>query len=252
MSRRAERHNVTDWLALHELDAAACRRILDSGELELASAPAGRRLSAAGRDPIDPEAAWLRTADAMHAFFPLQRSIIHDTHLHTVRTLVPHHDRSRRGLTLDNGPLKYPTIVYSHLGKASDCFVIAHEFGHALQIRASQGKFVPPVLREVCAFMAETALLSHTLHGDEALYRSLCDVWHRDNLKYLGKDLDCLRSALSRPDMPYSYSWNYPLARYLAINFAQRYSTDRMWTLFEGSLSLSKVLRELDLDPGPA
>jgi hypothetical protein len=252
MTRQAERHTLSDWLALHELDPAACRRILDAVAREAATSSAGHKRSALESYTLDPETAWLRTADAMRAFFPAQRNMIDDTFEKTVKTLVAQRNKSRRALTLDTGPTTYPTILYTYLGEPSDSVVIAHEFGHAVQIRASQGKFVSPIIREVCAFIGEMALLSHALYSDAAQHRRLSQVWHKDNQKYLGTDRDQLNSALLRPEMAYSYSWNYPIARYLAIQISQRWSRDRMWTLFEGNLSVRGALRELDFEPSLA
>lgn len=250
----SKRHSLSDWLALHELDAVACRRILDAAAREAACEPAGhnKRSALGSYYALGPEADWLRTADAMRAFFPAQWSIIDDTFQKTVKTLVEQRNKYPRALTLDNGPTTYPTILYSYLGKPSDSLVIAHEFGHALQIRASQGKLVPPIIREVCAFIGEMALLSHALCSDAAQYSRIFKVWHRDNRKYLGTNRDHLNLALSRPETPYNYSWNYPIARYLAIQISQRYSRDRMWTLFEGGLSVRGVLRELAFEPSLA
>jgi hypothetical protein len=244
------RHTLSDWLALHELDPVACRRILDAISLEVATAPVRDERPALERDALCPESAWLRTADAMRAFFPAQRSIIDDTFEGTVKTLVNQSNKPRRALTLDNGPTAFPTIIYSYRGEASDCLIISHEFAHALQIRASAGKFVPPIIREVCAFLGEWTLLSHAKSTDAAQHRRLSQVWHNDNRKFFGSDRRRLASALLRLEMPYSYSWNYPIARYLAIRTSQRYSRDQMWTLFEGDLSVQQILRELAVEPG--
>jgi hypothetical protein len=246
------RHSLSDWLALHELDAVACRRILDVAPRDVTKAAAGSTWSASERYALDPEAAWLRTADAMRAFFPAQRSIIDDTFEKTVKTLVDQRNKSRRALTLDNGPTTYPTILYSYRGEPSDSLIIAHEFAHALQIRASRGRFVPPIIREVCAFLGESALLSHALYNDAAHYDRLYQVWHNDNQKFFGTYKERLNSALLQPEMPYRYFWNYPIARYLAIRISERCSRDRMWTLFEGDLSLRGVLRELAFEPSLA
>jgi hypothetical protein len=249
MTLQAERHSLSDWLALHGLDPSDCRSILDAAAREVASAPGGDKWSASGGDAPDLETAWLRTADAMRAFFPAQRSIIDDTFQKTVKVLVPQRNKSR-ALTLDNGPETYPTILYSYRGEPSDALVIAHEFGHAVQIRASRGKFVSPIMRETCAFIGETTLLSHALCTDTAQHRRLSQAWHKSNNKYLGTDKHQLNLALLRPELAYRYSWNYPIARYLAIQISQRCSRDRMWTLFEGNLTVGGALRELGFEPG--
>jgi hypothetical protein len=249
MTRPAERHSLSDWLALHELDPAVCRCILNAMAREVPSASAGHKWPALGSYALDPETAWLRTAAAMREFFPAQRSIIDDTFEKTVKTLVARRNKRRKALTLDNGPITYPTILYSFLGEPSDSLVIAHEFGHAVQIRASRGKFVSPIMREVCAFIGEMAQLSHASRGDAAQYRCLCQVWDKDNQKYFGPDKDQLTLALLQPQMAYSYSWNYPIARYIAIQISLRCSRDSMWTLFEGNLTVRGALRELEFEP---
>ena len=98
----------------------------------MATARAGHKRPPFERDEFRPEAAWLRTADAMRAFFLEQRSIIDETFEKTVKTLVSQPNKPRRALTLDNGPTAFPTIFYSHRGEPSDTLTIAHEFAHAL------------------------------------------------------------------------------------------------------------------------
>jgi hypothetical protein len=245
------RHSLSDWLALHELDAVACRRILDAVPRDVTK-PAVGHTESSERHALDAEAAWLKTADAMRACFPAQRSIIDETFEKTVKTLVDQRNKSRRALTLDNGPTAYPTILYSYRGEPADSLIIAHEFAHALQITASRGKFVPPIIREVCAFLGEGALLAHALYSDGAHYRRLHQVWHNDNHKFLVTYTERLNLALSQPQTPYRYFWNYPIARYLAIQISEQCSRERMWTLFEGDLSVRGVLRELAFEPSLA
>lgn len=239
------RHSLSDWLALHELDAETCRSILETTTHKAVGGPPARtRPNVAYRAP-DLEAAWLRTAEAMRNFLPEQQGIIDDTFENTGRILVEQRGKSGKALTLDNGPTAYPTIVFSYRGEPSDSVIIAHEFGHALQIRASRGKFVAPVIREACAFLGEGALLSHTLQRNAEQSTHLVRVWQRDNYKYFGIQRDRLRTALLTPDAPYKYSWNYPVARYLAIRISEQCSRDWIWRLFEGETSVRDVLREL-------
>ena len=246
---RSRRHSLADWLALHELDQVTCRGILDAMTPKAAGGPTTRKRLNLGSQKIDSEVAWLTTADAMRDFLPEQQSIIDDTFENTAKIVVEQPDKSRKALTLDNGPTAYPTILFSYRGKPADSLVIAHEFGHALQIRASRGKFVPPVIREVCAFLGEGALLSHALQRNAAQYSDLVRVWQKDNYRYFGAQSDRLRAALLRPDASYMYSWNYPIARYLAIQISEECSRDWIWGLFEGETSVRGVLRKLAFSP---
>jgi hypothetical protein len=155
----SRRHSLSDWLTLHELDPATCRRILEAMASAAPSGPAGDE----GRayQPIEPEVAWQRAVEALRDLLPGQQSLIDDTFEKSARILVDQAGKPRKSFTLDNGPGTYPTIVYNYRGAPSDSLVIAHEFAHALQIRASGGKFVVPLIREACAFLGESALLSY-------------------------------------------------------------------------------------------
>jgi len=242
-------HSLSDWLALHELDPATCRRILDAMERDAAGKPAApKRLNSVYQE-LDLEAAWLRTLEAMRDFLSEHQSIIDDTFEKTAKIVLDRPNKSRKALTLDNGPTEYPTIFYSYRGEPADCLIIAHEFGHALQIRASRGKFVPPIIREICAFLGEGALLSHALDCGEAQYKHLVQAWREDDRKYCGPQRDRLYAALLQPDAPYRYSWNYPIARYLALQISEQCSREWIWSVYQGKSSVQDVLRETGFFP---
>ena len=240
-------HSLSDWLTLHELDPASCRRTLDAMTREAAGRPATREGSSAAYRAPELEIAWRRTVDAMRAFLPEHRNIIDDTFENTARIAVDRTDKPGKAVTIDNGPAAYPTILFSYRGEPSDFLIVAHEFGHALQLRASQGRFVPPIMREVCAFLSEGALLSETRRNDPARHVYLSRAWRDDNRRYFGAQRDRLRAALPRLDTPYAYSWNYPVARYAASQIAARCSQYRIWSIFEGKTSLRDILREFAL-----
>jgi hypothetical protein len=235
------KHTLLDWLALHELDHQLCCRIFEAIAQESAtdlfcSVPVFKR------EAVSSETDWIRAADALRSFFPSHHVIIGDTLEKSGRTIIKRRHKSRMALTLDNGPTEFPTIFYSHHGRPCDTLTIAHEFAHAVQIRASKGKFVTPIIREVCAFIGEQALLISTKEVAPPEYELLNYVWHDDNRKFFGPCRDLIASALSRPYMPYSYSWNYPIARYLAIRTFQLCSRDQMWKVFEGDVSVQEAL----------
>lgn len=240
---------MSDWLDLHELNVATCQRLLEAAS-ELGSAVAGPDKLAMAQSEIDHDSAWQSASEAMRLFFPGRTDIIDDTFHHTVRMLVSAQGRPRAALTIDHGANTYPSILYGFLGKPSDLLVIAHEFAHALQIRASEGRFVSPVVREVCAFLGERARLSLASATDAAQHRHLIGIWNADNQKHFGVGRMRLMSALSQPDMAYSYSWNYPIARYLALCVEGRSPPDRMWRLFEGRTSFALLLEDLGLVSG--
>jgi hypothetical protein len=202
-----------------------------------------------GYQAIDPELAWLRTVEAMRDFFPKQQGVIEDTFEKTTKIVLDEGEKSRRSFTLDNGPGTYPTIVYNQRGTPVDSLVIAHEFAHAVQIRASRGKFIGPVIREICAFLGEGALLSYVLRRDTTLHTHLVQAWGEANRRYFGVQRERLQAALLTPDTPYRYTWNYPIARYLSIEIFDRCSKDRIWSVFEGEASIAVILQELRIPP---
>lgn len=242
---RNTRHNLSDWLSLHELNVETCGRILDTIPHVTGEAVAHRR-SNSRFEMRDAEAAWLRVAEAIRRFLPEQKSAIDDTFEHTVK-IVDRGAKPRRAFTLDKGPTAYPVISFSYRGEPSDHLIIAHEFGHAVQIRASRGKFVPPIIREVCAFLGEGALVAHALQSDAGEHIFLEGTWKQDNVKYFGKQKNRLRADLLKPDTPYRYAWNYPIARYLALTILDRCSSDWIWSAFEGRKSVRDILQELSL-----
>lgn len=246
---QSRRHSLSDWLALHELDLITCRRILDAMTEDAVSEPVTAKSLNLEYQAIDLEAAWTRTVEAMRDYFPEQKSVIDDTFEKTNRIVVDQLDKPRKALTLDNGPSEYPTIFFSYRGEPFDSLVLAHEFAHAVQIRASRGKFVPPILREMCAFLGEEALLSHTVRANPTQYTPLLQVWREANHRHLGAQRDRLQAALLTAGAPYNYSWNYPIARYLALQISGRCSRNWIWSLFEGQSSLLGVLRELRFPP---
>lgn len=246
---QSTRHSLSDWLALHALDPVTCRRLLDVMTGKEAEQPAALEMSNLAYEAPDPAGAFQRAAEAMGQLLPKRQSIIDDTFEKTVKIIVDQPGGSRKALTLDNGPAAYPTIFFSYRGEPSDFLVIAHEFAHALQIRASRGRFVPPIIREVCAFLGEGALLSHTQQCDAARQPYLVQVCRKNDHRYFGELRVRLQATLSQPGAPYRYSWNYPVARYLAVQMAGRFSPERIWSVFEGRSSVPEILRELAFSP---
>ncbi len=235
------RHDLTDWLRLHGLDAKSCLRILDTIQKEDAGSAAPQvpqQVSA----PINLDTAWLTVARAIQDLLPGHRELVENTFEKTAKIMVSRKGNARKALTIDKGPSAYPAICYSYTGVAADLLIMAHEFGHAVQIRASGGKFMPPALREVCAFLGERALLKSASAGDSSLYAELVRSWQVDDQSYLRKG-DKLRKALARPDTPYDYAWNYPIARHVASRAFDQCPPEWNSRIFAGELALPEVLK---------
>ncbi|BCH23180.1 hypothetical protein MesoLjLb_29650 [Mesorhizobium sp. L-8-3] len=243
----AARHDLSDWLALHDLDPSLCERLLDAAARRFAREPTDDGEFASETCAFDRETAWLRAVEALCAFFPWASGTIRFAFENTSRILVKEARHRRRAVTLNDAGNGFPLILYTYRGTASDWIVIAHEFGHALQAVASEGRFVAPAIREVCAFVGEITLISHMrILGDDRSLR-LQRAWARDDLKYLGTDREELESVLSRPDSPYRYSWNYPIARYLSIEICQKMAREHVWAVFEGKVQMQKILSKITI-----
>lgn len=238
-------HTLSDWLALHQLDPPTCARLLGEMTVELANTDVVQNAEDLSYPPLGLEAAWSITREAWSDFVPDQRGVIADTIANTEKIVVNRPGSSRKALTLDHGPGTYPTVVHSYRDDAADLLIIAHEFGHALQIRVGAGSFVPPVVREVCAFLSESALLRYLRTHDATRHACLLAVWHKETARYFGVQRDRALLALTRPRTPYRYGWNYPLARYLALEISRVGSPDLAWRVFAERLSVPQILAAL-------
>lgn len=241
--QQSPRHTVVDWLALHELDVASCRGLLKA--IGPTAAPSAPEQPTAKHHIADIAVAWRTVVAAAQEFMPERRDFIDDVFRNTTKTVVDRKDDSRKALTLDNGPGTYPTILFSYRGDAADLMVMAHEFAHALQLRASEGRFTPPVMREVCAFLGEAGLLAHALRHAAAQHFELAAISRRESARYFGVQSDRLAQALSQPTAPYRYSWNYPVARILATRIFDKWSRDQIWSVFKGQVSVRDALLDL-------
>ena len=113
---------------------------------------------------------------------------------------------------------------------------LAHEMGHAIQMRMCDYEFMPPLVREVCAFMGELATIEATMQQSQDLYQALQQLWSAQNHAYLDVQLDELEQALHGDDAPYNYRQNYPFARIASSRiYAERSAQDNL-KLFSESL----------------
>lgn len=134
--------------------------------------------------------------------------------------------------TVDRGPDQPVLIALNWEGSPDDVICLAHEVAHAVQIILSDHKQMPPLAREVCAFLGELLVIAHARTAAPDLYPTLCDVWRRENDDYLGSDIDLLAVALADPQAQYHYRQNYPVARLAAIELFNRGSGEWLRQFF--------------------
>ena len=142
-----------------------------------------------------------------------------------------------------NQECETPVIHLQWSGSTKDLVVLAHEYSHAVQILLSKKEFMPPIVREVCAFMGELMLIDYSKRQSQTLYQALCETWRIDNLYYLGKCTDDLLNSLEQQEEQYVYWHNYPLARAMAMATFTATSRESMTSLFaSGSSALRLVV----------
>lgn len=244
---QSRQHNLGDWLDLHGLDRQSCLDLLDEIRREFANIPAYRNNPDQQALSLDPDGVWTKIISAMCQFLPEHQNIIEETFQRSKKIAISGQGKSRKALTIDHGPDQYPTIMYKYFGEISDIIVVAHEFGHALQIKASEGKFMPPVMREACAFLAEGAILSSCSNENAPIIDDLLNHWHKSNHRYFGKLAMNLKESLENDDKIYEYGWNYPIARFLALRISESFSPELIWSVFRGDYSVRRVLDRLAL-----
>ena len=186
---------------------------------------------------LDSRAAWSMARIALKNMCPeieLEASIAHDqaeTHL------TPCERKHPEPFTVDLGKACPPFVSAHFDGSVNGLVLIAHEFGHAVQIVATSrhsGKStsrVPPAAREVCALLSEIAMLKY-LNLDYRTRQPHTDGFQVRWRQYLGTSMRALIFASKQPDTPYDASWDYALAAAWAISLVKTKSTDLVTRLF--------------------
>lgn len=207
----APKPTLADWLGMHRLDQDLCRLLLekqacpekdscDTRSTQIESVPDGPAL-------------WRLVADILAADLAPLASWV-DEVMRTARVnFEPDKERHPRPFTLFHTGRGHVYVSCPLTRQARDVITVSHEFGHALQLVCCYGKPIPPVQREICAFVAE-AVVVRGLGGRGAALAEPAAMKHAAfTCRDLGADLRQLLKHLDRPETPYRYDWNYPIAR---------------------------------------
>ena len=237
---------MADWLALHGVSAGDCAAVL---ALALPVGPLPKKARAG--PPSDlvpsglvPDAVWRDVAAALAARLPVAGPQIARTRAGCRTNFAPDIMRFPRAFTLQDAALP-PYVSCPCTGGIGDLLVIAHEFGHALQLIASAGRPVPPVARETCACLCEHWYLAHLQAARPMLHAPLAALWRAKSGRAMGPGIARLHLALADPAARYSYQWNYPMARILAHHFAQTADRAAIWRLFTAEISLRDLIQQM-------
>lgn len=205
----------SDWLATNQVDENFLLRNL-TGQSFPQWAVAPEAYGACDAAGVSADEAWALASRSLAAALPRLSRLIRYIHSRAPKCLEPKDGKPERAFTYDHGRRQLPFVSCSYRGTASDVLTIAHEFSHAVQIVASRNSVMPPLAREVCAFIGEHALLDWVRNSASPLSPHLEAAWAADNQSYMGVDAERLRKALAIRSGAYDYRWNYPVARVLA------------------------------------
>ncbi len=136
----------------------------------------------------------------------------------------------------------FPVIHMHWSGSTSDLICLVHEAAHAAQMIMSGDSLMPPMAREVCAFIGELALIAFLDEKDKSIAAHMKAVWHRENMGYFKQDVVDLLKALKDGSMPYAYRQNYPIARWVALALHSSGDVKRIQDLFASGASASEHL----------
>jgi hypothetical protein len=104
---------------------------------------------------------------------------------------------------------------------------------------------MPPVMREVCACLSEILVISHLIAAEPDQWPAGPALIDARTAQNLDRPVQALFKALEDALAPYCYSWNYPLARILALRGAAKLSQLQLWQIFRGEISLVALIRTL-------
>ncbi len=253
-------HRLEDWLNFHEIDPVKLKDILISFQKGASRTPhLWINTENADSTPITnfnfPE-----VGDALHgaiqpafgAFLDLQ------TDLSAIDVRIVHDAAGNAPYTRDRGADAAPEIVLRACESPEDLLILAHEAAHAAQLILSRGSFMPPMAREVCAFLGEIALIEWARKHNPALFPALFDVWLKHDDAYCGADLVALATALEDLRTPYNYRMNYPVARARAVQLFETARPATLAAIFSAGeramthLAPDALLRASALPPLPA
>ncbi|PWQ93257.1 hypothetical protein DKW60_18105 [Leucothrix pacifica] len=229
---------LKDWLALHGLSVIKVRDFLFHQQAN----------SVVGNVKVDDKQAcltltandgWELAAEALSLKFPMLKREIDtvkkgcEVNFYASKKDPPY--------TLDRGD-DFPYVSVCYRGYTSDLICIAHEFGHAVQLFLSAGKFLPPVLRELAAFISELALIECLRDLNSEMTAYLVASWSQENKVYLTDNVRKLELVLKDEKSPYDYCWNYPIARYCAIALSDSLPVVQLEEVFRGLWSVEKCV----------
>jgi hypothetical protein len=157
--------------------------------------------------------------------------------------LRPDMARFPRAFTIDDAGDGHPLVSCPCTGRTSDLLLLAHEIGHALQALTRPVSPLPPIQREIAAFIVEEAAERRL----RATYPATGPILAARQARVTRHGPD-LSAALNAPQTRYHYAWNYPVARAIAAYAAITLPSEELANLVIAPGALAPILARL----GPA
>jgi hypothetical protein len=246
MNSTENKVRVAEWLRFNSLEIGIANIILDRFKL-LGGLQKRLDKPMSASMEFDADEAWSLVAKSLYEYFPDASAEITQVRDHAPRGLTPNKDKHPQSFTYQQPDGQLPYISCHYRGRAVDLIHMAHEFSHALQIVASGPGLMPPVAREVCAFIGEQVIIDYS-GIPQKQRKALKQSWLFENSIYLGRDLVLLETALGQPETTYDYRWNYPIARIVAIHMCS--TADNVWPLFKSGEDSRSLLNFGDVFAG--
>lgn len=182
-------------------------------------------------------------------FFPSQHRILEEVRESAQLSLNQDATMRDWSYTYYSANAKTLVVGISFENRAEDVLAVSHEYGHCVQLISTEENFIPPLFRETCAFLAELIFLKYLAKFYPKLHMELIESWYCRNRHYLGKCSKILSAAKNTELQPYSYEWNYPIARVFSIVSFDNMKREEVWDLFSNSrLFLEKMSYCLKLE----
>ena len=232
------RYDLEDWLSLHNLDADKVGQIL----LRICADFPDEETKEYAVTSMTAQQVWETTAQAYCKQFDDIK-----TEIQTVMDKCEcafDAPADEQPFTLNRGRDAMPFVSLCYRNSAADALCIAHEFGHALQTYLTGEKFIPPIHREVAAFLGEEIFLEYMSRHDPQTAVCLQDAWKQDNNFYLLQDVANLRRCLGDPTTKYDYRWNYPIARFCSNTIMKIFSKKQLLKSISGKFNIETFARE--------
>lgn len=213
VSKSKRRATITEWLEFNKLTREAILRQL--ALIEPLDVDALDRSEFQLHLGLSVDEAWALCAESMRVAFPGLKAEIDKIEVEAPKCLPPKRTKHPKPFTYDLGFQRLPFVSLHYQDRPADLLAMAHEFGHALQIVASwksgEGQ-MPPVARETCAFLGELAVIHHS----QVRFPLLSFSHRKADTNYFDNKTQELKIAIQDGRAPYSYGWNYPIARLAA------------------------------------